>query len=173
MFDSLQTEYEELSNKCEEFATKLLGETRSSVELSVVLNHDTGLRELGGHVRGIIPSQPGSTEEGYLKLPRLKLAIKYEQKKFVAHPHCQQLLASMWYDGLPGFRQKPLIAQMITILVFCALFPVLAVCYMLAPNSKAGGLLRKPFIKFLCHSSSYVSFLGEHLLEHNCFLLLA
>ncbi|KAA3678491.1 transient receptor potential cation channel subfamily C member 4 [Paragonimus westermani] len=162
--NEFRTEYEELSTKCEDFATKLLEETRSSVELSVVLNHDTGSRDIGGHVRGIIPSQPGSAEEGYLKLPRLKLAIKYEQKKFVAHPHCQQLLASMWYDGLPGFRQKPLIAQMITIVVFCALFPVLAVCYMLAPNSKAGGLLRKPFIKFLCHSSSYVSFLGLLLL---------
>ncbi|KAF8565740.1 hypothetical protein P879_04719 [Paragonimus westermani] len=162
--NEFRTEYEELSTKCEDFATKLLEETRSSVELSVVLNHDTGSRDIGGHVRGIIPSQPGRTEEGYLKLPRLKLAIKYEQKKFVAHPHCQQLLASMWYDGLPGFRQKPLIAQMITIMVFCALFPVLAVCYMLAPNSKAGGLLRKPFIKFLCHSSSYVSFLGLLLL---------
>ncbi|KAF5403392.1 Transient receptor potential cation channel gamma isoform D [Paragonimus heterotremus] len=162
--NEFRTEYEELSNKCEDFATKLLEETRSSVELSVVLNHDTGSREIGGHVRGITPSQTGNTEEGYLKLPRLKLAIKYEQKKFVAHPHCQQLLASMWYDGLPGFRQKPLIAQMVTIVVFCALFPMLAVCYMLAPNSKAGGLLRKPFIKFLCHSSSYLSFLGLLLL---------
>ena len=31
---------------------------------------------------------------------RLKLAIKYGQKKFVAHPNVQQLLASIWYDIL-------------------------------------------------------------------------
>lgn len=58
-------------------------------------------------------------------LERLKLAIKYKQKQvnrclrlskvstpisvpyqFVAHPNVQQLLAKIWYDGLPGFRRK-------------------------------------------------------------------
>ncbi|CAH8586051.1 unnamed protein product [Schistosoma margrebowiei] len=31
---------------------------------------------------------------------------------------------------------------------------------MLAPHSKLGSMMRKPFIKFLCHSSSYLSFLA-------------
>ena len=35
-------------------------------------------------------------------LDRLKLAIKCKQKSFVAHPNVQQLLASIWYEGVPG-----------------------------------------------------------------------
>ena len=31
--------------------------------------------------------------------------------QFVAHPNVQQLLASIWYEGLPGFRQKNMILQ--------------------------------------------------------------
>ncbi|KAG5450291.1 Transient receptor putative-gamma protein [Clonorchis sinensis] len=162
--NEFRTDYEELSEKCETFATELLGETRSSVELSVILNHDTGSGGAGMHVLGLTRQQADDSEEEYLQLPRLKLAIKYEQKKFVAHPHCQQLLASMWYDGLPGFRQKPMLAQLTTMGTLCAMFPVLATCYMLAPRSKPGGLMKKPFIKFLCHSSAYLSFLGLLLL---------
>lgn len=29
----------------------------------------------------------------------------------MAHPSVQQLLAAMWYEGLPGFRRKTLAAQ--------------------------------------------------------------
>ena len=73
-----------------------------------------------------------------MHLKRLKLAIKYKQKRvsiqalqnpflhhnhiisfkespflfqFVAHPNVQQLLASIWYEGLPGFRQKNMLLQ--------------------------------------------------------------
>ena len=31
--------------------------------------------------------------------------------QFVAHPNVQQLLASIWYEGLPGFRQKNMVLQ--------------------------------------------------------------
>ena len=38
-------------------------------------------------------------------LDRLKLAIKCKQKSFVAHPNVQQMLGSIWYEGVPGFRR--------------------------------------------------------------------
>ncbi|KIH43093.1 hypothetical protein ANCDUO_26909 [Ancylostoma duodenale] len=28
---------------------------------------------------------------------------------FVAHPNCQQLLSGIWYEGLPGFRNRNII----------------------------------------------------------------
>ena len=31
----------------------------------------------------------------------------------MAHPNVQQLLASIWYEGLPGFRQKNMILQVL------------------------------------------------------------
>ena len=38
-------------------------------------------------------------------LERLKFAIAVNQKRFVTHPSVQQLLAAIWYDGLPGFKR--------------------------------------------------------------------
>lgn len=35
--------------------------------------------------------------------------------QFVAHPNVQQLLASIWYEGLPGFRRKNMALQALEI----------------------------------------------------------
>ena len=44
-------------------------------------------------------------------MERLKLAIKCKQKSFVAHPNVQQLLGSIWYEGVPGFRRLNIFHQ--------------------------------------------------------------
>ena len=36
--------------------------------------------------------------------------------QFVAHPNVQQLLASIWYEGLPGFRQMNMIFQLLEVI---------------------------------------------------------
>ncbi|CAH8586750.1 unnamed protein product [Schistosoma curassoni] len=158
--NEFRTEYEELEAKCQKFATDMLAQTRSSSELSIVLNHYTGADVSGCHISGVNHQSLSEDINERMQLSRLKLAIRYGQKQFVAHPHCQQLLAAIWYEGLPGFRQKPVFAQLTTIGTLCSLFPLLATFYMLAPHSKLGSMMRKPFIKFLCHSSSYLSFLA-------------
>ncbi|GIY10144.1 transient receptor potential-gamma protein [Caerostris extrusa] len=114
-------------------------------ELEVLLNYD--------------PSGPVFEPGDRMLLSRLKLAIKHKQKKFCAHPNVQQLLASIWYDGLPGFRRKNVVLQCLEICRIGLFFPVYSVCYILAPHSTVGRTLRKPFIKFICHSASYVTFL--------------
>lgn len=43
----------------------------------------------------------------------VKKQIKRTQ--FVAHPNVQQLLASIWYEGLPGFRRKNMALQALEI----------------------------------------------------------
>ncbi|VDK81514.1 unnamed protein product [Dibothriocephalus latus] len=156
--NEFKEDYEQLSMKCQEFATALLEQTRGSAELAIVLNYHTG--SCDGYEEDAI-YMPCGADGQRMKLSRLKLAIKYKQKKFVAHPHCQQLLASLWYDGLPGFRRKHLGVQVGTISVICLLFPVLCTSYLIAPESRVGNMLNKPFIKFLCQSSAYVSFLGK------------
>ena len=35
--------------------------------------------------------------------------------QFVAHPNIQQLLAAIWYEGLPGFRRKGLGGRLLEI----------------------------------------------------------
>ncbi|KAG8179354.1 hypothetical protein JTE90_010251, partial [Oedothorax gibbosus] len=78
---------------------------------------------------------------------------------FCAHPNVQQLLASIWYEGVPGFRRKNIVLQCLEICRIGVLFPIYSVSYIVAPHSAAGRTLRKPFIKFICHSASYVTFL--------------
>ncbi|XP_026671309.1 transient receptor potential-gamma protein isoform X2 [Ceratina calcarata] len=138
-------EYQELRRQCQDFATALLDHTRSSNELEVLLNYD--------------PTGPAYEHGKRMHLNRLKLAIKFRQKKFVAHPNVQQLLASIWYEGLPGFRRKNMFLQVLEIVRIGVLFPFFSVGYIIAPHSVVGQTMRKPFIKFICHSASYFTFL--------------
>ena len=81
--------------------------------------------------------------------------------QFVAHPSVQQLLASIWYEGLPGFRRKNVILQTLEILKIGLSFPILSFIYILAPCSTTGKKIKTPFVKFICHSASYITFLSK------------
>uniref|UniRef100_A0A8C5RN03 Transient receptor potential cation channel subfamily C member 4 n=1 Tax=Laticauda laticaudata TaxID=8630 RepID=A0A8C5RN03_LATLA len=143
--NEFKSEYEELSQQCKQFAKDLLDQTRSSRELEIILNYrdDNTLLE----------------EQSENDLARLKLAIKYRQKEFVAQPNCQQLLASRWYDEFPGWRRRHWAVKMLTCIIVGFLFPVFSICYLIAPKSRLGLFIRKPFIKFICHTASYLTFL--------------
>ncbi|AWO99775.1 putative short transient receptor potential channel 4 [Scophthalmus maximus] len=143
--NEFKSEYEELSQQCKQFAKDLLDQTRSSRELEMILNYrdDISLLE----------------EESNNDLARLKLAIKYHQKEFVAQPNCQQLLASLWYDQFPGWRRRHWAGKFFTCVFIGLLYPAFALCYLIAPKSRYGLFIRKPFIKFICHTSSYLTFL--------------
>uniref|UniRef100_A0A336MW87 CSON007883 protein n=1 Tax=Culicoides sonorensis TaxID=179676 RepID=A0A336MW87_CULSO len=143
--NEFKTEYQELRAKCMTFTASLLDHVRSSNELEIILNHD--------------PYGPPYEQGERMKLSRLKLAVKLKQKKFVSHSNVQQLLTSIWYDGLPGFRRKNMALQLLEILKIGFMFPFLSIIYIIMPHSKIGSSMRKPFIKFICHSASYFMFL--------------
>jgi transient receptor potential cation channel subfamily C len=69
----------------------------------------------------------------------------------------------MWYDGLPGFRRKGIIAQLMEVAKMGTMFPVNSMIYMMAPNSETSKLMTKPFVKFICHSASYAFFLSKYI----------
>ncbi|XP_068145669.1 transient-receptor-potential-like protein isoform X1 [Drosophila tropicalis] len=140
-----KSEYMELRRQCQKFAVDLLDQTRTSNELAIILNYDPQISTY----------EPGDR----MSLNRLVQAIAYKQKKFVAHANIQQLLSSIWYDGLPGFRRKSIVDKFICIAQVAVLFPLYCFIYMLAPNCRTGQLMRKPFMKFLIHASSYLFFL--------------
>ncbi|CAB4062119.1 TRPC4 [Lepeophtheirus salmonis] len=145
MLDNHAAFVKELRAQCQKFATALLDHTRSSYELEILLNHD--------------PTGPVYQHGERMHLNRLKLAIKYRQKKFVAHPNVQQLLASIWYEGLPGFRQMNIAFQLLEVCRIGLMFPVFALAYIICPCSNFSLKMRKPFIKFICTSFSYFTFL--------------
>ncbi|XP_045778485.1 transient-receptor-potential-like protein isoform X2 [Maniola jurtina] len=140
-----KNEYLELRRRVQKFAVDLLDQTRGSHELAIILNHD--------------PEAPPFEDGDPMKLARLELAIDFKQKKFVAHPNIQQLLAAIWYEGVPGFRRKSPMEKFMIILRVAMMFPFYCTMYMIAPNCATGRLMRKPFMKFLIHASSYLFFL--------------
>ncbi|CAI4230702.1 unnamed protein product [Auanema sp. JU1783] len=147
--NEFRSEYQELSQKCQKFSVNMLDQVRGSKELEIVLNHTTSAWEE-------VKSRGSPTTE---QLSRLKLAIKLRQKRFVAHPNCQQLLAGIWYEGLPGFRNRNIIFKCLLIFLVSLSFPLLSLVYLIAPQSAISSFTKKPFIKFLCHSASYIFFL--------------
>uniref|UniRef100_A0A8C1DY05 Transient receptor potential cation channel, subfamily C, member 4a n=1 Tax=Cyprinus carpio carpio TaxID=630221 RepID=A0A8C1DY05_CYPCA len=142
--NEFKSEYEELSQQCKQFAKDLLDQTRSSRELELILNYKDNMNLL--------------EDEGNNDLARLKLAIKYHQKEFVAQPNCQQLLASRWYDEFSGWRRRHWASKFITCMFIGFLFPFFSLLYLSLPKPH-GLFIRKPFIKFICHTASYLTFL--------------
>ncbi|KAF2891440.1 hypothetical protein ILUMI_14733 [Ignelater luminosus] len=78
---------------------------------------------------------------------------------FVAHPNVQQLLSAIWYEGVPGFRRKKILWQIVHIVKLFIMFPIYCLVYIIAPSSRMGRFMKKPFVKFICHSASYILFL--------------
>ena len=117
-------EYTMLREQVQSFATSLLDHARSSYELEVMLNYNNEETVWS----------PGLHQT----LERLKLAIKCKQKSFVAHPKVQQMLSSIWYEGVPSFRRVHILHQSFIILKLCILYPYYCIMYMLAPHSQTG-----------------------------------
>uniref|UniRef100_A0A1A7XSW4 Transient receptor potential cation channel, subfamily C, member 6a n=1 Tax=Iconisemion striatum TaxID=60296 RepID=A0A1A7XSW4_9TELE len=147
-----KNDYSRLSNQCKDYVVGLLDLCRSTEEVEAILNGETFCEDTFD-----VPGRP--------PLTRLKLAIKYELKKFVAHPNCQQQLLSIWYENLPGLRQQTTAVKLLVVLAVAVGLPGLAVAYWVTPCSRVGKVLRSPFMKFVAHASSFTIFLGLLILN--------
>ncbi|KAL7400131.1 hypothetical protein ABVT39_006954 [Epinephelus coioides] len=141
-----KNDYKKLSMQCKDFVVGLLDLCRNTEEVKAILNGDT-------------ESCQSSETLGRQNLLRLKLAIKYEVKKFVAHPNCQQQLLSIWYENLSGLRQQTTAVKILLALGVAFGLPVLSFMYWIAPSSKLGKLMCGPFLKFVAHAASFIIFL--------------
>ncbi|KAM9531623.1 short transient receptor potential channel 7 [Guaruba guarouba] len=141
-----KNDYRKLSMQCKDFVVGVLDLCRDTEEVEAILNGDVNVHLYPEHHR---PS-----------LSRIKLAIKYEVKKFVAHPNCQQQLLTMWYENLSGLRQQSIAVKFLAVFGISIGLPFLAIAYWIAPCSKLGRTLRSPFMKFVAHAVSFTIFLG-------------
>ena len=98
----------------------------------------------------------------FVHIDTYKIKTYFFSFQFVAHPNVQQLLASIWYEGLPGFRQLNMVLQFLEVCRIGLLFPFFSICYIVCPWASFSQKLRKPFIKFICSSSSYFTFLCKY-----------
>ncbi|XP_051733961.1 transient receptor potential cation channel subfamily C member 2b [Ctenopharyngodon idella] len=147
-------QYLSLEQVCQEFAVELLGMCRNQSEVTTILNSCGNLDE-GSEDE--LDQQ--AFEEGIPNLARLRLAVNYNQKQFVAHPICQQVLSSIWCGSLSGWRGSRTAWKLLVSLGIFLTMPILCLIYWIAPKSKLGKILKIPVIKFLLHSASYMWFL--------------
>lgn len=173
----LEPEYKEdymrLRAQCQSFATKLLDYARTSRELETLLDFN-GFTSSSSSSSSSTCSSLSDDEDrddsnisrtyrpmidSHSNLARLKLAIQCKQKTFCAHPNIQELLASLWYENLPGFRRMSFAKQTLKVLGIGLMFPIYSMAYLLAPKTHFGQYIKKPFIKFICHSASYITFI--------------
>ncbi|KAL2094494.1 hypothetical protein ACEWY4_009213 [Coilia grayii] len=141
-----KNDYRKLSMQCKDFVVGVLDLCRDTEEVEAILNGDVEHNPASEHNRPC--------------LSRVKLAIKYEVKKFVAHPNCQQQLLTLWYENLQGLRQQSMAVKCWAVLGVTVGLPFLAVAYWITPCSKLGQILRSPFMKFVAHAMSFTIFLG-------------
>uniref|UniRef100_A0A8C8H6M6 Transient receptor ion channel domain-containing protein n=2 Tax=Oncorhynchus TaxID=8016 RepID=A0A8C8H6M6_ONCTS len=141
-----KNDYRKLSMQCKDFVVGVLDLCRDTEEVEAILNGDVDQALPSDHSRPC--------------LIRVKLAIKYEVKKFVAHPNCQQQLLTLWYENLAGLRQQSVGVKCWTVLGVAIGLPFLAIAYWVMPCSKLGQILRSPFMKFVAHAVSFTIFLG-------------
>ncbi|KAM8835040.1 short transient receptor potential channel 6a [Synchiropus picturatus] len=147
-----KNDYCRLSSQCKDFVVGLLDLCRSTEEVEAILNGETD-------------TDDDYEPPGRPSLTRLKLAIKYELKKFVAHPNCQQQLLSIWYENLPGLRQQTTAVKLLVVLAVSMGLPGLTLAYWVSPCSRVGKVMRSPFMKFVAHASSFSIFLGLLILN--------
>ncbi|CAB4063023.1 TRPC4 [Lepeophtheirus salmonis] len=135
MESQFSSDFNELRGQVQKFATDLLDHARTSYELEIMLNYD-----LNADIW-----DPGEMQT----LERLKLALKSKQKEFVAHPNVQQLLATIWYEGLPGWRRMNVISQTFELGRLGLMFPIYCIMYMLAPTSEKG-IYEDGLLEYIC-----------------------
>nr|XP_006813868.1 PREDICTED: short transient receptor potential channel 4-like [Saccoglossus kowalevskii] len=137
-------EYEEMSIRCEQFAADLLAQTRDQREIRSVLEYDSKL----------------DAESVYDEsVQRVTEAVNYRQKKFIAQAHCQQYLIGQYYKQLKNKVDTSTFVMLLTSFLISISYPVLSIIYLFWPKGKFADFIRIPYIKFLMHAMSYLTFL--------------
>ena len=84
---------------------------------------------------------------------------------FVCFLFARLISGKFFFAGLPGFRRKNNMQKAIEIAKVGALFPFYCLMYMAFPYCESSQVIRKPFMKFLIHASSYMFFLCKSSLS--------
>ncbi|CAN7940299.1 unnamed protein product, partial [Ixodes hexagonus] len=137
-----QNEYREMSAQCSQFAAAIMGACKSSEEVETLLSQ-TG---------GFPTTRP-------FRFPRLSLAILLDQKDFVGHANCQQVLRSLWYNGLPAWPGWTTTRKAVHVTWQALQMPFLCLLYLFTPEPRVLKPLRVPLNRFIHSCASYATFL--------------
>ncbi|CAH1777259.1 unnamed protein product [Owenia fusiformis] len=138
-------QYQDLSKQCREFATELLDESRTSEEIYYILTRKEGAEKIN------IGSKT-------MQFSRLQMAIDYGMKEFVTHPHCQQVLQTLWTKHLPDLMHKHFCQQLGYFILFVLALPFTTIAYLFCPGLDCLQILKAPINNFLRDICSYLFF---------------
>ncbi|XP_022086358.1 short transient receptor potential channel 5-like isoform X2 [Acanthaster planci] len=146
----LKEEYEELSANLEQFVTRLLGFARNLDEIEAVLGAQRFVADPNTEIFATRHALP----------VRLQEAIKFDFKRFVAHSTCQDYMLSRWYSGSDETWRKMTSVRMASMssLIMVA-WPFLCLFYIFTPWGKMSNFIRTPYVRFLLHAGSRLTFL--------------
>ena len=113
-------EYRRVAADTQQFAINLMAMCKDTSEVNLLLSESAG----SSHVL---------RNSASMKYPRLRLAIELNEKEFVGHMYCQQILTQQWSGNIFWYRRHPLIKTVFIILqmlltplyVFCFIFKTL------------------------------------------------
>ncbi|PVD35555.1 hypothetical protein C0Q70_02518 [Pomacea canaliculata] len=144
--------YQELDHQVQNFTIALLDQCQSSDEVKTVLSGKPKIK----HDNGIDETDESSSDI----LPMVHMALRMEQKKFVAHPQCQAQIGELWFSGVPFLRYlNRFLYLTLAVPVGMVVCPLFSFIYLVAPWSKVGKVVNTPLMKFLSYTCSYLTFL--------------
>ncbi|XP_068688467.1 short transient receptor potential channel 4-like [Montipora foliosa] len=143
-------DYIELSDQSENFAIQLLDECRNLEEIAAVMD---------------MPELDKMKEDVFLKdkeqrILVLNLAIKYRNRKFIAHPYSQVMLNSVVYRGTHQWNHFSSLKRFFLALLYSLLMPLFMLGFILTPSNRVTKKLEMPLYKLLSHVSSTMWFLA-------------
>ncbi|XP_064625056.1 short transient receptor potential channel 7-like isoform X4 [Lineus longissimus] len=140
-----KNDYEVLVQQCMEFACDILDLCRSGREVDALMTCEYGPE-----------GEPKVTDP----LGTLRIAMAYEEKKFVSHPNCQHQISLLYYGEAIFLQEWSVLKQFLHLLLILPLLPVLCIIYIINPEAKFLRYLRCPVVKFINSTFSYVVFLA-------------
>ncbi|XP_012250635.2 short transient receptor potential channel 4-like [Athalia rosae] len=136
------TQYMELATLTATFATDLIGCTRTTEEVELILKQTAGLNL--------------STTFIY---PRLLLAMDFRMKTFIAHPNIQRVIEIKWIEDWYEWKMRSVPMQVLSVPVRILGLPFIFFFLLLAPNSSRSKHWSIPVNRFLSFTATYVFFL--------------
>ncbi|XP_019619618.1 PREDICTED: short transient receptor potential channel 4-like [Branchiostoma belcheri] len=141
----VEEDYAEMAEECRSLSVGLLDQVRNRDEAAAILN-------CGDEVSPLIHG-----DNCQMQLSRLDMAVDHEQKKFVTHRWSHRLMKECWYG--PHLNPTASLTKYLRAGTLLLLTPILALIYLLAPESRAGRFIRTPAVRFAMYLSSVLVFI--------------
>lgn len=148
--NEFRDDYHALSAQAENFAVGLLNECRNLEEIAAVMDMPE-IEKVKKEVR---------VKQKERRLRVLNLAIKYRNRKFIAHPYSQVMLNSVVYKGSGRWHHLSFATKFLLVLLYALAMPLCMLGYIFTPANRLTKKMETPLCKLMSQASSVLWFLA-------------